>query len=591
VRIRFWGTRGSIAAPGPSTVRYGGNTSCVELRSDSGTLVVFDCGTGARELGRALVAEAAQNGASPNGVILLGHTHWDHIQGLPFFEPLFGDAHWDIYGPRGLGPSLDQTLAGQMNYQYFPVALDQLDANITYHELVEGRFEIDDLVVHTQYLNHPALTLGYRIECNGAVLCYVADHEPFDATLATGGDVLASAQDARHVQFLRNADVLIHDAQYTADEYEAKSGWGHSPVDYVVEVGCAAGVDRTVLFHHDPAHDDATVDAIIAHADERAAGRTTIVGAAEGLTLEVVSATRVKDEGSAPPRSAAVLPAEEDLSATVVIATNDDFLLGTVAEAARAEELAVVTGEATDQLASVQRVIAVVDVDEGPDAFERLRSSISPGAWARSGILAVTRTTAGNHWSLGAVTDWLVWPASEAHVRTKLRAAVLRRACRWQAAPSTPDEEARLAALYKLDILDTDAEPRFDRFTEAACKHFNVPISFITLVDRDRQWFKSRRGLQPPESPRDQSMCAHAILGDDVMQVHDLLTDGRFGDNPAAIAERIRFYAGAPLTVDGGYRVGTLCIADHRPRLLAESDLVELRRLAALVAEELQSGT
>jgi GAF domain-containing protein len=176
-------------------------------------------------------------------------------------------------------------------------------------------------------------------------------------------------------------------------------------------------------------------------------------------------------------------------------------------------------------------------------------------------------------------------------VRTKLRAAVLRRACRWQAAPSTPDEEARLAALYKLDILDTDAEPRFDRFTEAACKHFNVPISFITLVDRDRQWFKSRRGLEPPESPRDQSMCAHAILGDDVMQVHDLLTDGRFGDNPAAIAERIRFYAGAPLTVDGGYRVGTLCIADHRPRLLAESDLVELRRLAALVAEELQSGT
>ena len=146
MRIRYWGTRGSIATPGPSTVRYGGNTSCVELRSARGTLVVFDCGTGARLLGRALVEQSRAAGDPVAGSILLGHTHWDHIQGLPFFEPLFGGGHWDVYGPRGLGVSLDQTLAGQMNYQYFPVALDQIGTAVEYHELVEGTFQIGDLI-------------------------------------------------------------------------------------------------------------------------------------------------------------------------------------------------------------------------------------------------------------------------------------------------------------------------------------------------------------------------------------------------------------------------------------------------------------
>src|SRR5262245_21483439 len=178
MRIRFWGTRGSIPTPGPSTVRYGGNTSCLELRSGSGTLVVFDCGTGARLLGQALVE--ASEGGPVSGSLVLGHTHWDHIQGLPVFEPLFGEGRWDVYGPRGVSEPLHQTLAGQMTYPYFPVSLHQLGAGVEYHELVEGSFEIADVVVRTQYLNHPALTLGYRVECDGAVVCYVTDHEPFD---------------------------------------------------------------------------------------------------------------------------------------------------------------------------------------------------------------------------------------------------------------------------------------------------------------------------------------------------------------------------------------------------------------------------
>jgi phosphoribosyl 1,2-cyclic phosphodiesterase len=161
MRVRFWGTRGSIATPGPSTLRYGGNTACVEVRSESDTLVVLDCGTGAHSLGRSLLDGARR---PLRGHILISHTHWDHIQGLPFFAPLFvPGGEWDIYGPRGLAQSLHETLAGQMRYTYFPVTLEQLGAEIRYHDLVEGMFEVGEVRVRTQYLNHPALTLVDRV--------------------------------------------------------------------------------------------------------------------------------------------------------------------------------------------------------------------------------------------------------------------------------------------------------------------------------------------------------------------------------------------------------------------------------------------
>src|SRR5262249_15189582 len=159
--VRFWGTRGSIAKPGPTTLRYGGNTSCVEVRTLDGTLIVLDCGTGAHELGVALMA----SGDKPiRGHLMLTHTHWDHIQGFPFFAPLFVPGNeFDIYAPGGLGQHLETTLAGQMEYNYFPVTLAQLGATIRYHELTEGSFKIGGVSVVAQYLNHPALTLGYRL--------------------------------------------------------------------------------------------------------------------------------------------------------------------------------------------------------------------------------------------------------------------------------------------------------------------------------------------------------------------------------------------------------------------------------------------
>jgi phosphoribosyl 1,2-cyclic phosphodiesterase len=543
-------------------------------------MIVFDCGTGARALGRALLDQSRPGGEAPSGTIVLGHTHWDHIQGLPFFEPLFGGGHWDVYGPRGLGASLDQTLAGQMNYQYFPVALDQLGTSVEFHELVEGTFEVDDLVVRTQYLNHPALTLGYRVECDGAVVCYVTDHEPFDPALGPGGDVLANRDDARHVEFLEGADAIIHDAQYDASEYPDRVGWGHSTMEYVVDVACAAGVHRTVLFHHDPSHDDDAIDALVEQANRRAKGRTKVVAAAEADVLELSSAAPPRSPQTA--RSASATPALEDLSVSIVIMTGDEALRGVVEEAARAEQLPVV--DVAQVAATVDeggRVVVVADVDEDSDGLDRLRTALSPSAWARLWIVAVTRALSAAPPAPAGMCDWLVWPATTAHVRTKLHAAVLRRACRWLAAPLPPDEETRLSALEALDLLDTDAEDRFDRFTDQACEQFGVPIALITLVDRDRQWFKSRRGIDQAQSPRDQSFCAHTILGPDVMQVPDVLSDPRFAHSPAVHGpERIRFYAGVPLTLENGSRVGTLCIADHRPRVLDDTQLDALRHLA-----------
>jgi phosphoribosyl 1,2-cyclic phosphodiesterase len=283
MRLRFWGTRGSIATPGPGTNHFGGNTSCIELTTPAGECVVLDCGTGARPLGNRLLAD---NTSPVHATILLTHTHWDHIQGFPFFAPLFVPGNsFAVYGPEGAHLSLRDVLAGQMEHHYFPVELDQLAARISYRDLSEGTHDIAALRVAAQRMNHPSATLGYRIQAGDHSICYLSDHEPYCETIWREGakpgslDSIADAGDRRHAEFMKGADIVIHEAQYTPEEYPAKRHWGHSTYDYVVKLAAAAGVRRLILTHHDPSHDDAFL--------------TNLEARARALTQEIQSPTKV----------------------------------------------------------------------------------------------------------------------------------------------------------------------------------------------------------------------------------------------------------------------------------------------------------
>ena len=599
--VRFWGTRGSIAKPGPSTVRYGGNTSCVELRSSSGTLVVLDCGTGAQDLGQALVS----SGISPlNGHMLIGHTHWDHIQGFPFFEPLFKPGNvWHVYGPRGVGTSLRESLSGQMQSIYFPITLKDLDATLQYHDLVEGTLEVGDIRVTTQYLNHPALTLGYRLEADGVTVVYATDHEPH-ASPRVGTEEPLAGQDERHARFLADADLVIHDAQYTASEFPAKRGWGHCTIEYAVQAAVSAGVRRLALFHHDPMRNDEAVDRLVAAARDlvaRARGATEVFAAAEGQVLELNRRSAVRPLVESRAETAQIDPALDVSVRSVLLAVADPLvgqILGDAVTDAGLRLVRVQDGKAIPSMIRSQR-FSLILLHHGLkdlDALQLCRSlRDDPAAIDRDLPIVLVRTEESpaeqQAEAEAGVTDWLIWPFSKEYARARIQAWVLREACRWKSAALPADEEGRLLALRQSGVLDTEPEERFDRYTRIAAALFDVPIALVSLVDRDRQWFKSRWGVDASETDRDLAFCAHAILGNDVMQVPDALADDRFADNPLVSGEpRVRFYAGAPLSLGDGSPVGTLCVADHRARNLDEGQLQLLSDLSKLVERELQKN-
>lgn len=608
MQVRFWGTRGSIATPGPQTVRYGGNTSCVEVQTADGTLLVLDAGTGLRALGDALLARP---GAARRGHILISHTHWDHIQGFPFFKPLFESGNqWDVYAPRGFGASLRDTLAGQMQYTYFPVALEALGASIHYHDLVEGSFTIGGVRVTAHYLNHPALTLGYRIEADGSTLVYATDHECHARASALGrplGQVLQPLHpgDSRHLDFIAGADLLVHDTQYTAAEYPSHAGWGHSTLEYVVDLAVAGGVRRLELFHHDPARDDAAVDALLAAGRKRVAdagARMEISAASEGRMVEL--APRSMPPWASAAGGSAEAPIDTDALAAqeVLIACPDAVLADRLRATVQEEGLsAILVSDRAEALQQVQQrpiamaIVAPQDGDDGARAWCReLRSCAGMSQLpvilvAPTGSPAPLRTPAEPGPS--PVTDWLTAPFTPQYLRTRLRAGLLRSRARWQSAPAPVDEQRRLAALRGLALLDSPPEERFDRITRLAARLFDVPVALITLVDQDRQWFKSRHGMVAQQTSREESFCAHAILGSQTLVVADALGDDRFADNPAVQSGlRVRFYAGHPIAARDGSAVGTLCLVDHQPRDFGESERAALMDLAALVERELHAG-
>ena len=268
-RVKFWGVRGSIASPGPSTIFYGGNTSCVEVRAD-GQIIVLDAGTGIRALGLSLAQEF--NGTPLNLTLLLTHTHWDHIQGFPFFVPAYNPKNnVRILGYEGARQGLAATLGTQMESPYFPVGLKELPGNIHIEELRDMEFEIGSVRVRAMFVNHPGICVGYRLETSGGSVVFIPDNEPFLRLRAkpAGADAkaleFAAQQDEKLVEFIRGADVLIMDAQYDAQEYEQRVGWGHSCVDDVADMAVRAGAKQLFLFHHDPTHDDERISRMLAY--------------------------------------------------------------------------------------------------------------------------------------------------------------------------------------------------------------------------------------------------------------------------------------------------------------------------------------
>lgn len=594
--VTFWGTRGSIAKPGPSTVRFGGNTSCVEVRSASGTLVVLDCGTGAHGLGQALIQSGTH---ALRGHILITHTHWDHIQGLPFFDPLFDPGNaWDIYAPRGLGASLRDSLAGQMQYTYFPVTLEDLGATIRYHELVEGVFDIGDIRVRARYMNHPALTLGYRLEADGVSVVYACDHEPHSRQYALGTGVM-SEQDRQHVDFLKHADLVIHDAQYTTKEYTQKTGWGHTPVACAVDMCRRAGVRRLAITHHDPSRNDATVDRICEEVKTHlsiAKRPMEVFAAAEGMRVDVTSSSAV-ERAVAPEPSAAATPIASALDPhQILIAVDDPKMAQKIQQAAQAGNLRMLQAKAMEEILAIVQthalsLVILGDGGRGKEAMETCRAirALDVERVKELPVIIVADTEFHADPAAG-VTDWLIHPFTPEYARTRIHAWIMRSSCRWQRASLPTTENQRIASLDSLKLLDTQAEERFDRITRIAAATFDVPIALVTLVDRERQWFKAHVGLDVAETPRDQAFCAHTILGEEVMVVRDTLLDPRFARNPLVTGEpRIRFYAGYPLKLPDGTSPGTLCLIDTRPRDLDEAKRDLLRDLGKLVERELSA--
>ena len=299
VRIKFWGTRGSIAVPGDATLRYGGNTTCVTVRAND-EIIVLDAGSGIRPLGIDLEKEF---GTQPIKLsLLVTHAHWDHIQGLPFFKPAYDSKNEiSIFGFDETGATFRQILAEPMKSPFFPIAMRELSGKIAIKKLNEMRFSLGTVQVCAAFVNHPGGCAGYRLNTSAGSVAFLPDHEPYEFFLHSPRANNMSPEQAKKtaandraglVQFLHGSDILILDAQYTDEEYEKYIGWGHGSVSSAVSLALDAEVHRLVLFHHDPNHDDQMVDKMVKEARLQVtkSGRSLEIEAArEGTEILVES--------------------------------------------------------------------------------------------------------------------------------------------------------------------------------------------------------------------------------------------------------------------------------------------------------------
>ncbi len=305
MKIKFWGVRGSIPCPGPHTMKYGGNTLCLELRFDGlERLIIIDAGTGLRELGQYIVANDLHKG-SIRAEIFVTHTHWDHIQGFPYFIPIYiPGTKLKVYGPVTYEEdSLQNVLGGQWVYRYFPVRQAELVSEIEYIDLKECSLDLGDGIrITTKYLNHPLLCLGYRFEYRGKVFCTAFDTEPFQNVFCADPDdpsydeaMFLEAEQAvreenhRVEEFFSGADLLISDTQYTQEEYDSsKVGWGHSSIEHAIAAAKRSGVKRLALFHHEPMRTDIQIDELVEiYCSPNGEGETEVFFSREGMQIDV----------------------------------------------------------------------------------------------------------------------------------------------------------------------------------------------------------------------------------------------------------------------------------------------------------------
>lgn len=259
--LRCWGTRGSIPSPGSDTVRHGGNTTCVEI-GDGQTRLIFDAGSGIRPMG----VDVFEKG--PNKIhIFLTHFHWDHIQGFPFFRPLYdSDDTIHVVGPKQKDIDVQNLFAGQMGPIYFPVPFSVVAASMEFEHLNHGGYEIGDFSIEVMRVRHPSFVIGYRVSIRDKVICFIPDNE-------IDGEVYPDVEpgfESRIVDFVGDADLLIHDSMYKDEEYPSRKGWGHSTFEQSLRLAREGGVKKLLFFHHDPTRTDAQLDEIVARMQDDA---------------------------------------------------------------------------------------------------------------------------------------------------------------------------------------------------------------------------------------------------------------------------------------------------------------------------------
>jgi phosphoribosyl 1,2-cyclic phosphodiesterase len=275
MKVTFWGVRGAIVTPGRDTKKYGGNTSCVEVTTNKANTIILDAGTGLFQLGRRLPEEKLENYEVS---LFMSHTHWDHIQGFPFFEPILRPTTTaTIYGPKKEAISLREVFARQMANSYFPVDMTQLPAELAFVELEEESFEVNGVHVFTKRLKHPGGVLAYKMVENGSILIYAPDNELYWKGDITRGLPLDSYLTSV-VDYIREADLLIYDCQYRDEEYPYKPLWGHSSLTPLLHVAHYAKVKKLVLFHHDPSRSDLEIDKMVEEANEKSTHVEVIAG-------------------------------------------------------------------------------------------------------------------------------------------------------------------------------------------------------------------------------------------------------------------------------------------------------------------------